>query len=162
MCDHSLSRRRFVGLVPGLVLAVSGCGQSSTGPVEVKWGRDACEYCGMIIDEPRFATQLRGGVSRKAYKFDDPGDAVLFLAKQAWANDPAAEVWVGGLETGQWMDGRKAFWIAGQRSPMGHGFGAVADSRPGSLDFAGFRAAILARGSTSRCEPGAEQTKEQG
>lgn len=153
MCDHQISRRRFVGLVPGLVLAVSGCGEQTTGPAEVKWGRDACEYCGMIVDDPHFATQVRGGPKRKAHKFDDPGDAVLFLAKQDWRDDPAIEFWVGGLETGQWLDARKAFWVGGQRSPMAHGFGAVAEQRPGSLDFAAFTAAILAKGSTSRCEP---------
>ena len=37
---------------------------------------------------------------------------------------------------------------------MAHGFGAVATARPGALDVVALKAAILAKGSTSRCEPG--------
>jgi nitrous oxide reductase accessory protein NosL len=159
MCRHpQISRRRFALMVPGLALVASGlasgCAEQTTGPAEIKWGRDHCDYCGMIIDDARFATQLRGGPKRKLFKFDDPGDAVLFLAKQDWRDDPATEIWVGSLETGQWLDARKAFWIDGQRSPMAHGYGAIAQSRPGSLDFTAFAAAIRAKGSTTRCEPG--------
>lgn len=156
MCDHHrMPRRHFLGLIPGMVLAVSGCSQQTTGPVEIKWGRDTCDYCGMVIDEPRFAAQLRGGANRKVYKFDDLGDAVLFLVKQDWANDPATEFWVGGLEIakGQWLDGLKAFYLSGQRSPMAHGFGAVADQREGTVDFTRMKGMVVARGSTSRCEP---------
>ncbi len=153
MCDHRISRRHVLALIPGLALAASGCGQKTTGPGEIKWGRDTCDYCGMIVDDPHFAAQLRGGPGHKAYKFDDLGDAVLFLVKQGWASDPATEFWVGGLETGQWMDGFKAFYVGGQRTPMAHGFGAVAAPRAGALDFAALKVAILAKGSTSRCEP---------
>lgn len=154
MCDHRISRRHFLGLVPGLALVASGCGQSNTGPGEIKWGRDTCEYCGMIIDDPHFAAQIRGGANHKLYKFDDLGDGVLFLVKQGWASDPATEFWVGGLETGQWLDGTKAYYIGGQRTPMAHGYGALAVPRDGGLDFAALKVAILAKGSTSRCEPG--------
>ncbi|MDO8607977.1 MAG: hypothetical protein Q7R40_15695 [Phaeospirillum sp.] len=153
MCDHRMSRRHFIGLVPGFALAASGCGQQTTGPVEVKWGRDTCDYCGMIVDDPHYAAQVRGGANRKVYKFDDLGDGILFLAKQSWVADSATEFWVGGLETGQWLDGTKAFYVGGLRTPMAHGFGAVATPRDGALDFAGLKAAILAKGSTSRCEP---------
>ncbi|TAN55196.1 MAG: hypothetical protein EPN20_20640 [Magnetospirillum sp.] len=153
MCSHRMSRRHFIGLVPGLALVASGCGQKTTGPAEIKWGRDTCDYCGMIVDDPHFAAQVRGGANHKVYKFDDLGDGILFLAKQSWAAEPATEFWVGGLETGQWLDGTKAFYVGGQRTPMAHGFGAVATARDGGLDFAGLKSAILAKGSTSRCEP---------
>ena len=161
MCDHSIRRRHFLGLVPGLVLAVSGCGPSGSGPAEIKWGRETCDYCGMIIDDPHFAAQVRGGPNRKAYKFDDLGVAVLFMVKQSWGDEPATEFWVGGLETGQWLDGRKAYYLGGQRTPMAHGFGALAEPRSGALDFAALKVAILAKGSTSRCEPG-EAPEKQG
>ncbi|BAE51881.1 hypothetical protein [Paramagnetospirillum magneticum] len=153
MCEHhGLNRRRFLALVPGMVIAVSACGQSSTGPAEIKWGRETCEYCGMIIDDPHFAAQVRGA-DRKIHKFDDLGDAVLWMAKQNWADDASVEFWVGGLETGQWMDGRKALYVDGQHSPMAHGFGAVAAGQAGAMDYAAMKNAVLAKGSTSRCEP---------
>ncbi|RAU22157.1 hypothetical protein CU669_10535 [Paramagnetospirillum kuznetsovii] len=152
-----MTRRRFVGLVPGLALVVAGCGQSTTGPVEVKWGRDTCDYCGMVIGEPRFAAQLRAGTNHKVYKFDDLGDAILFLVKQDWAAHPATEFWVGHMETGAWIDGFKAFYKGGQRTPMAHGFGALPAAADGLLEYDRFKGAIVVRGSTSRCETGAVQ-----
>ncbi|MBI3446023.1 MAG: nitrous oxide reductase accessory protein NosL [Magnetospirillum sp.] len=148
-----MSRRRFVALVPGMVLAVSACGQSASGPAEIKWGRETCDYCGMIIDDPRFAAQVRGGPKGKVFKFDDLGDAVLFLAKQSWADDPATEFWVGSMESEKWLDGRKAFYVDGQHTPMAHGYGAVAGARAGAVEYAAMKNAVLAKGSTSRCEP---------
>lgn len=154
MCEHhGLNRRSFMALVPGMVLAISACSEKTTGPAEVKWGRETCEYCGMIIDDPHFAAQLRGGTDRRAHKFDDLGDAVLYMAKQGWADDPSVEFWVGGAETGQWTDGRKAFYASGYHTPMGHGFGAVEAGKAGAIDFAAMKDAVLAKGSTSRCEP---------
>ncbi|MBI5164846.1 MAG: hypothetical protein HY985_13200, partial [Magnetospirillum sp.] len=77
MCrDHLLlPRRRLLGALPLLAMAsaapalLAACGQDS-GPVTVRWGKENCEYCGMIIDDPRFAAQVRGGPGRKVKKFD--------------------------------------------------------------------------------------------
>ncbi|CAA7626839.1 conserved hypothetical protein [Candidatus Terasakiella magnetica] len=153
MCNHRMNRRHFMGLVPGLALVASGCTKNETGPAEIKWGRDTCDYCGMIVDDPHFAAQVRGGPKRKVFKFDDLGDAILYLSKQSWADEPTTEFWVGSLETGEWLDGRKAFYVGDQRTPMAHGYGAVAAAKAGALDFPALKAAILSRGSTSRCEP---------
>lgn len=155
MCRrHGLNRRTFLTLVPGMVLAVSvaGCGGPSSGPAEIKWGRETCEYCGMIIDDPQFSAQVRGR-DGKVHKFDDLGDAILWVAKQGWAEDAVAEFWVGGVESGKWLDGRKAFYTEGHHTPMAHGFGAVEAAAPGAVDYAAMRSRVLARGSTSRCEP---------
>ncbi len=153
MCEHhNLSRRRFLALVPGMVVAVSACGQSTTGPVEIKWGRETCEYCGMIIDDPHFAAQVRGK-DGKVRKFDDLGDAILWMAKQGWADDASVEFWVGALEKEAWLDGRKALYVDGQHTPMAHGYGAVTQGRAGTIDYPTMKNAVLARGSTSRCEP---------
>ena len=155
MCEHhSPGRRRFLALVPGLAIAVSvsACGQPSSGPVEIKWGRETCEYCGLIIDDPNFAAQVRGK-DGKVRKFDDLGDAVLWMAKEGWADDPAVEFWVGGVETGKWLDGRKARYTDGHHTPMAHGFGAVEASSPAAIDYGAMKTQVLTRGSTSRCEP---------
>lgn len=157
MCRATgLTRRRFLGLMPGLALAASGCGGPASGPAEIRWGREYCDYCGMIIDDPRFAAQVRGGPKAKVWKFDDLGDGVLWLARQDWADDPATEFWVGDSDTGKWIDGRSAWYVTGKRSPMGHGYGALAAQRPGAVAFAEMKAVVLAKGSTSRCEPSAQ------
>jgi hypothetical protein len=139
-----------------VTVALGACTDNGTGPVAVKWGREYCDYCGMIVDDPRFAAQIREKAGAKAWKFDDLGDAVLFLAKQPWAEAPGVEFWVGDVEKGVWLDGRTAWYLQGKKSPMGHNLGAVPDQRAGALSFADMRALVVAKGSTSRCETPAE------
>lgn len=154
MCaGKSLNRRLFLGLVPGLAfsLTLPACSDKGTGPAAVKWGKEYCDYCGMIIDDPRFAAQVRSP-DGKVRKFDDLGDAILWWAKQPFAEDGKTEFWVGDSDKGTWLDGRQAFYLAGRRSPMGHNFGALEQARDGTVDFAEFRRLIVQKGSTSRCE----------
>lgn len=153
MCDDCFSRRRFLAAIPAVaaVAALPAC-KADSGPEDVRWGKEACAYCGMLVDDPRYAAQIRGGDKRKVWKFDDLGDGVLWLASQPFATDPATEFWVGDAETGKWIDARKAWFQPGHTTPMAHGFGAVADRRDGAISFDDMQGAVLARGSTSRCE----------
>jgi len=48
-----------ISLILGM-LPLAGC-DSDTGPADVKFGRDVCEMCGMIISDPRFVTEVRLG-----------------------------------------------------------------------------------------------------
>lgn len=150
MCTDCISRRAFLALIPA-VAALAACG-SDTGPASVRWGKENCDYCGMLVDDPRFAAQVRGGPKRKVWKFDDLGDGVLWLAKQSFADDPATEFWVGDCEKGTWIDGRSAWYLPGKKSPMAHNFGAVPDRRDGALSFAEMRTKVLAAGSPTNCE----------
>lgn len=143
-----LSRRRLL-LSAAALVTLGGCG-AATGPAAIRWGKENCDYCGMIIDDPRYAAQLRSPIGKLA-KFDDIGCAVLHLAKQDWAAKPA-EFWVGDSDARGWLDGRDAWYVPGRKSPMSYDFGAVATARDGAIDFAAFKAAIATRGSTSRCE----------
>lgn len=160
MCSGGLTRRHVLGLVPGLALTTIGlgaCSDSGTGPAAVRWGKEYCDYCGMIVDDPRFAAQVRQKPGAKAWKFDDLGDGVLWLAKQSWAAEPTVEFWVGDVEKGVWLDGRNAWFLDGKKSPMGHNLGAVPEQRPGAMTYAQMTKLVLAKGSTSRCE-----TPEEG
>lgn len=151
MCG--LNRRQVLGLLPGAAAAAAlgACADKGTGPAEVRWGKENCAYCGMIVDDPRFAAQIRGGSKRKVWKFDDLGDAVLWLAKQPFADDPATEFWVGDSDKGGWIDARTAWFLEGRKSPMAHNFGAVPDRRPGALDYAAWTRIIRERGSPTNC-----------
>lgn len=159
MCScTTLNRRRLLGLLPGAAAAaalagpLAACGEAQTGPVAVRWGQENCHYCGMIIDEPRFAGELREPAGHKLFKFDDIGCAAMFLAQQTWAETPGTEFWVGDNQTGTWIDGRKAWYLSGAKSPMNYGFAAFAEKREGVVTFADFRKAVAAHGSTSRCD----------
>ena len=68
MCTCSpLNRRGLLGLLPGVAalalvgVGTAGCGGGG-GPAPVRWGRENCDYCGMIIDDPHFAGEVRGGM----------------------------------------------------------------------------------------------------
>jgi hypothetical protein len=145
-------------LLPGLAAAAAlagplgACGSSGHGPEPVRWGQENCAYCGMIIDDPHFAAEIRGGPAAKLWKFDDIGCAAMFLAKETWADDPAVEFWAGDHDRGTWLDGRQAWYVGGVKSPMNYDFGAAAGQRPGALTFTEFRKAVAAKGSTSRCD----------
>ena len=116
------------------------------GPAEVHWDRDTCRHCNMVISDRHYAAQVRGGPKREAFKFDDIGCAMVWLKEQPWADAPNTEIWVADFRSGEWLDARKAYYLAGKTTPMAYGFGAVARSEAGSVDFAAMKADILARG----------------
>jgi len=156
------SRRDFLGrltagglaLTP-LALALSACGKSEwpEGMAEVNWDRETCPRCSMVISDRRFAAQLRGGPKNMVVKFDDIGCLTFWirdnLKTYPWLDDPATRMWVADV-TSQgkeviWLDPRQAHYVT-RTSPMGYNFGAVAHPQTGSLDFAGMRQHVLAKG----------------
>lgn len=150
---YTLNRRAVIALFAATPF-VAACKPQKEGPEEVRWGREVCVICGMIISDPRFAAELRGGPDRDLVKFDDIGDAVHWLGEQSWAQDPDIEFWVRDYETGtRWIDARDARYVSGVVSPMDYGFGAVESSGPDTLSFADMKAEVLKIGLTSRCLP---------
>ena len=159
---HGTSRRDFLGrltvggltLTP-LALALSACGKSEwpEGMAEIKWDRETCPRCSMVISDRRFAAQLRGGPKDMVVKFDDIGCFTFWirdnLKTHPWLADPATRMWVADVTSkGKeviWLDPRKAQYIT-RTSPMGYNFGAVAYPQLGCLDFEGMRQHVLAKG----------------
>jgi hypothetical protein len=150
-------RRRFVraGLLflplPGLLTAACAPrGHWPEGMAEIKWDRDTCARCAMVISDRRFAAELRGGEKGTAFKFDDIGCLVFWLrdkaAQHPWMNEPATRLWVAEAagQGERWLDARGARYQAGRTSPMAYNFAAVADTPPDSVDFATMRARVLA------------------
>jgi nitrous oxide reductase accessory protein NosL len=142
-----------------LPLLLTGCfGDPPTGPFEIRWDRDACEVCRMLISDRHFAAQLRGGPGHKAHKFDDIGELVYWLDQQPWKDAPDVEIWVMDVDSGtRWLDARKSHFITNQRSPMDYGFGAVEAPREGSLSFEEMLKKARERGSTYYCLPGHQE-----
>ncbi len=126
-----------------VTLFTISCSNNDTGIVDVKWDRDACERCRMVISDRHFAAQVRGGPKNKAYLFDDLGCAVHWLQKQKWAD--TAKIWVTDYRNGKWLNARTAHYVSGQITPMDFEFGAVAEPIKGSVDFATAKAKMLAK-----------------
>ena len=146
-------RRAMIALLAATPF-VAGCMPQDEGPEEIRWGRETCAICGMIISDPRFGAEVRGGPERALAKFDDIGDAVHWLAMQDWAEAPETEIWVRDYETGsRWLDARASRYVGGVVSPMDYGFGAVEASGPETLSFTEMRTAVMEIGLSSRCLP---------
>ncbi len=153
-----MDRRRFIAaglsLTP-LAAALAACGKTGEWPegmAEIKWDRDTCMRCSMVISDRRFAAQLRGGEKNLALKFDDVGCAVVWMRDKIkdypWMSDAATKFWVADISsTGdKWLDARKAQFIGGKSSPMAYNFGATAYPQGGSQGFEEMRQHVLAKG----------------
>jgi len=156
-------RRRFLGrlavggfLLTPLAATLSGCkpdGDWPDGMAEIKWDRDVCTRCSMVISDRRFAGEIRGGPKDTVFKFDDPGCLVFWLANKVadhpWLTEAATKIWIADLgnkpEAMKWLDPRQAYYV-GKSSPMGYNFAAIAHPEAGSLDFESMRQHVLAKG----------------
>ncbi len=153
-----ISRRHFLQLGGGAIVAAAlGCdreaGKWPPGMQPIKWDRDTCVRCNMVISDPRFAAEMRGGEKDVAFKFDDIGCLVFWLrdkaAQHAWMNDPATRMWVADaadMSGATWLDVRQAHYLGGRLSPMGYNFAAARDAVSGGLTFEAMREQVLAKG----------------
>jgi len=124
-----------------LVLSLAACGREpASGPADVKWDRDACEHCRMVISDRNFAAQVRDAEGR-VHRFDDPGCAALWLDAHSEQAAPR-EIWVRELGEDQWLDAREAHFVSVPNSPMGYGRAAQRAPATDALDFAQLREAI--------------------
>lgn len=154
-----MNRRKFLAL--GLVMtplaaALSACGKNSKlpeGMQEIKWDRDACVRCSMVISDRRFAAEMRGGPKKTVFKFDDIGCAAFWMrdkiAEYPWMKDAATMLWVADLNSQggdvRWLEARAAHYVS-KTSPMGYNQGAVAYPQAGSMDFPTMLEHVLAKG----------------
>lgn len=129
-----------------MLLALTGCGDPGTGPVEVKWDREACERCRMVLSDRFHSAQVRHSPAEersKVYKFDDIGCAMIWLQEQPWKDDATTEIWVNDHRTGAWIDGRKANYIEGETTPMEYGLGAQLEAVADGLSFKQAKARVF-------------------
>jgi copper chaperone NosL len=123
-----------------LFLSFAACsGPPDSGPVEVKWDRDVCDRCSMVLSDRHHSAQVRAtpvaGKRSKVYKFDDIGCALLWIDDKAWRDDPKTEIWVNDHRNGAWIDARSAYYISGQVTPMEYGIGAQSEPADQALNF---------------------------
>lgn len=124
---------RRAAVLAGLVLAavgVAGCrSETPVGPPTVKYGRDQCAECGMIINEERSACALlvdAGGVP-ETLLFDDIGDMLDYERKHTLLRVIAR--YVHDHTDLSWIAAEGAVYLVGTtiQTPMGSGIVALAD-----------------------------------
>ena len=105
----------------------------------MKWDRDACERCRMVLSDRVHSAQVRYYPEHKkrsrVLMFDDIGCVVLWLEDKAWKDDPRTEIWVTDYRNGNWIDARKATYVTGRITPMEYGLGAQSEPVPGGLSY---------------------------
>lgn len=161
MCHHE--RREFIArlglgglLMTPLAAALSGCKKINwpEGMAEIKWDRNTCVRCNMVISDRRFAAEMRGGPTQTVFMFDDIGCLIFWMRDKAdkypWMTDAATRLWVASSESKsrdemQWFDPRQVSYVS-KTSPMGYNFGAVGSPLPDSVDFNEMRRLTLAKG----------------
>ncbi len=94
-------------------------------PVAINFGHDKCKRCLMKIKSKRYAAEVGNTKTKKIYKFDDIGCAVMWLYHDCnfgWKK--SAKIWVTDAKTKKWLDAKTACWVDGEITPMHFGLGA--------------------------------------
>ena len=131
-------------LTPIASLLLVACGEDKdlpNGMAVIKWDRDVCTRCKMVISDRRFASQIRGGPKDTVFKFDDIGCAATWLAEKGkefpWMADAGTRVWVSEFVSAgkNWLDATAAHYVFGKTSPMGYNYAAYAEKQTDGLSF---------------------------
>jgi copper chaperone NosL len=122
------NRVSLLVLIAALAVLAAACSTAeAAGPPDIKYGRDICVQCGMIVSEARFAAAYTTPDGTKL-SFDDVGDLLLY---QRAADDPidVNEAWVHDYETEAWVTVDEAFFVPtlSVSTPMGHSIISFAD-----------------------------------
>lgn len=113
-----------------VMLLLGACGSDSEGPPDIAYGRDLCDQCGMIIDDPRFASAYEA-TDNTVHRFDDIGGMLTFAHLMGDLGTMTA--WVHDFETEMWIDAGSALYARGGIStPME--YGVVAFSSQAGLE----------------------------
>lgn len=119
----SMVSARLIYLI-AIFLTLSGCSPSvDMKSPKIRYGRDGCDECHMIISNASFAASLATR-NQTYHKFDDIGCLLRFLGSR---ND-AAEIWVNDYTAEKPIKAHYAFYVKQntQQTPMGYGILAFA------------------------------------
>lgn len=140
-----MTRRRFLiltGAAAGAAMAPAvwaalGRAPGEAGPPVIRYGRDRCDACGMIISDVRFAAGARTGAAVSRY--DDIGCLVRHAGHDLVAGHARGYVHDAGTE--QWLDAGGAAYVRlpALRTPMGTGVAAYATAEAATAAHPGAR-----------------------
>jgi hypothetical protein len=124
-------------------IVVMSCRADGDAPEPVVWDRDVCAHCRMHIGEPAFAVQVRTR-SGEVWNFDDPG---CWFGWEVRNRPEVKALWFRDHRGDRWLPAADTAFVRVERTPMGHGLGAVPRATAGALSMAEARAHVTrARG----------------
>jgi hypothetical protein len=129
----AVTRRRFLSLAAVAAAgaaaapaawALLGRAPAEVGPPAIRYGRDRCDACGMIISDPRYAAAAQRG--RAVSRYDDIG-CLIDRVGQALVRGEA-EAYVHDAGTHLWLKAERATYVRSPaiRTPMASGIAAYA------------------------------------
>ena len=134
----------FLSLASSKQMVVIKEGNFKRVPLKMEIKKYQDSYCGMVIDELDYASQVVSAKG-KTWFFHDHGDFVLWLKDKPFKDDVV--IWVMSRDTHRWIDAKKAFYSVNESTPMGYGFGAYKKRSDDMIDFDTMRLKTL-RGET--------------
>ena len=129
-----VTRRGFLAIVGAAgatgVVAVAGFqalpGEARpNGEPEVRYGKESCARCSMVISDPRFAAAWREPDGHEKH-FDDIGCMAL---DETDRHPPrGTRMWVHDYETEQWLGATDAYYVRSDtfKTPMSYGIAGAA------------------------------------
>ncbi len=108
-----------------LMLLFLGCQEKSdSGIAKIHWDRDMCARCVMVVSDREHTVQLKDPKTHKQYVFDDIGCMAIWLKDTNPSYKDSVKIWVNDAKNGKWIDARKAYYTAGNITPMSFGYSA--------------------------------------
>ncbi len=104
-----------------------GC---NVGPVAIKYGKDTCAHCRMMLTDPKFGCEIVTAKGR-VFIFDDLNCMVGFMKKENLKEaDVSHKVVINYLKTGEFIDVDSAVFVAHAsfKSPMRADIGAFSST----------------------------------
>ncbi len=109
-------------------------------PIDMSREKFVDTFCSMEIKDLSYAVQVISPIGRNWF-FDDIGCFIKWFESREFKDETT--VWVWAKDTKEWIDGKKAWYILGDDTPMRYGFGARKNRLKGSIDFEQMRLKIL-------------------
>jgi nitrous oxide reductase accessory protein NosL len=96
-------------------------GNTAFRPLPIKLNATNDTQCKMLIKSERNAAEVIAPDGRTWF-FDDPGCMVLWLEGREWKD--RAKLWVHTIDSGRWIDARRAWYGVKDHTEMHYGFGS--------------------------------------
>jgi len=118
-------------------------GNISMQPVAIDLGHYQDSFCGMVIDDIKYTSEVVVPDGRTWF-FHDHADFVSWLQDK---NIPNPKIWVYAIDKQKYLDAKKCWYSVDEKTPMESGFGAYATKQDGFIDYNTMKTRVL-RGET--------------
>ncbi|MEA3521999.1 MAG: hypothetical protein U9R50_03415 [Campylobacterota bacterium] len=111
-----------------ITLSFIACEKAPIGDLKkVHWDRDMCERCKMVVSDRKHTVQAIHPQSGRKYMFDDIGCLILWFDEEKIQWQDGAIIWITDVDSGEWIDAKKAWYDTMNLTPMAYGIGAHKD-----------------------------------